>query len=421
VSASPWLIELHRQWHGARGNKLSAGARPFSRKWEDLLDDAGLKSAAERNAARAEAETLGKEGHLVLRHHKYRKHILESISLPPASEPWLLSLVDEKSARDQQSQAVSLVLQSQADGHSRWPESWRRLCDRVLSAFEKGQNLPPFFWSKPDEFSLLLATLHGLTAREWPPNTLIRDASAALGLPSKLLEKKQPALESGLGVLFDEETSLESLGLAGSQSQVTIHGRLSLHFADGSIQHFDHLRAAFSISLSDLQRSVRVSTDAGQILSIENAKTTFRQAVAANVQGGTLLIATSYPNAATRRLLEVLPAALPHHHFGDTDVSGYAILCSLRGLGIRRVEAFQMNWSDKEDSGPLSEHDRRILPFLKKSPLMEDCLPYLATMERLNRKGDYEQEALGMPQLPHWPFWESASLLGGDAPSSSPE
>jgi len=410
VSASPWLVELHRQWHGARGKNLSAGARPFSRNWEDLLDDAGLKSAAERNAARAEAETLGKEGRLVLRHHKYRKHILESISLPPASEPWLLSLVDAKSAHDLQSQAIALVLQSRAGGHPRWPESWQSLCDRVLSGFEHGQNLPPFFWNKPDELGLLLTTLHGLTAREWPANTLIRDASAALGLPSKLLEKKQPALESGLGVLFGEEASLDSLGLAGSQSQVAIHGRLSLHFADGSIQHFEHLRAAFSLSLSDLQRSTRISTAAGQILSIENAKTTFRQAVAANVQGGTLLIATSYPNAATKRLLEILPAALPHYHFGDTDVSGYAILCSLRELGVRPVRAFQMNWSDKEDSEPLSEHDRRILPALKRSPLMEDCLPFLASMERLSRKGKYEQESLGMPQLAGWPFWKSASL-----------
>ena len=409
MSAFPWLIELHREWHGARGKKLSSGARLFSRKWEDLLDDTGLKSAAERNTARAEVETLGKEGHLRLRHHKYRKHILESISLPPASEPWLLSLVDEKSARDLQSQAVSLVLQSRADGPPRWPESWQRLCDRVLSAFQQGQNLPPFSWSKPEELGSLLTTLHGLTAREWPENTLIRDASVALGLPSKLLEKKQPALESGLGVLFDEETSLESLGLAGSQSQVTIHGRLSLHFVDGSIQKFEHLRAAFSISLSDLQRSVRVSTDAGQILSIENAKTTFRQAVAANVQGGTLLIATSFPNAATRRLLEVLPATLPHHHFGDTDVSGYAILCSLRELGIRRVEPFQMNWNDKTESEPLSEHDLRILPYLIKSPLMEDCFQFLTAMERLNRKGAYEQESRGMPQLTRWPFWTMSS------------
>lgn len=362
-------------------------------------------SAAERNTARADAEALGKEGHLLLRHHKYRKHILESISLPSASEPWLLSLVDEKSARDLHSQTVSLVLQARAGGHPRWPESWLRLCNRILSAFEQSQNLPPFFWSKPEELGSILATLHGLTAREWPSNTLIRDASAALGLSSKFLEKRQPALESGLCALFGEETTMESLGLAGSQSQATIHGRLNLHFADGSIQKFEHLQGPYTVSLSDLQRASHATTDAKQILSIENAKTTFRQAVTANVQGGTLLIATSYPNAATKRFLEVLPAALPHHHFGDTDVSGYAILCSLRKLGIRRVEPFQMNWKDRTDSEPLSEHDRRILPYLKSSPLMEDCLPFLTAIEDSDRKGDYEQEALGMPQLAHWPFW----------------
>ena len=355
--------------------------------------------------ARAEAEALRKEGHLLLRYYKGRAYSLEWIALSPASEPWLLALVGANSAQDRRSQASAHVLQSRAAGHPRWPESWQNLCDKILSAFEEGRNLAPFFWSAPEDVGWLVTILHGLTAREWPTDTLIRAASTELGVPSKLLEEKQRALESGLGALFAEDTTLESLGILGSESHATIHGRLSLHFPDGSMQHFERLRGSFTLSLSDLQRAARATTDAGQILSIENAKTTFRQAAAANVCADTLLIATSYPNAATRRLLEILPVELPHYHFGDTDASGYAILRGLRQSGRRHVEAFLMDWRDKEDSAPLSEHDRRILPSLKSSPLMQDCLSELTAMEGSNRKGLYEQESLGAPTLSAWPFW----------------
>ena len=405
MSVPAWLVELHCQWHKARGKKLAGCSGPFPRRWEDLLDAANLLSAAERNAARAEAEALGKEGRIVLLHHQYRKHNLVSISLPPSSESWLLALVGETSAHDLRGQAIARVRNSQAAAHPRWPESWQHLCDRILSAFEDGRNLPPFFWNAPEDLGWLVTALHGLTARAWPPGTLIREVSTELGFPSKLLEEKQRVLEAGLEVLFGEETTLESLGLAGSESHATVHGRLILHFPDGGIQPLDQLQGPFTLSLADLRRATHATTDAGQILSIENVKTTFRQAAAANLRGDTLLIATSYPNAATKRLLEILPADLPHHHFGDTDASGYAILRSLRELGHRPVAAFQMRWQDNNDSAPLSEHDRRLLPSLKSSPLLNDCLAFLVAMENANRKGLYEQEALGGPTLTSWPFW----------------
>lgn len=403
-----WLIEFHRQWHKARGGKLQSATRAFSRGWEDLLDAAGLRTAAERSHALHEAEAHEKQDHVRLRRHRYRKHLVEAIDLPIVSEPWLIALFEGKSAQDLRAEAMAMVACEQANVHPRWPESWQGLCRRISAAFEEGKNLAPFVWKEPGEMEWLLRTLHMLTAREWPAGTLVRDASTTLGLESKDLEKKQNLLESALSQLFDEETSLESLGLAGSRSLATVHGPLRLHFEDGTFQDFENLRGEFSVSLADLQRAILASTNADRILSIENAKTTFRQAVAANRMGETLLVATSYPNAATRRLLKLLPAEMPHHHFGDTDTSGYAILRSLRGIGRRPVARFHMHWRDAENSAPLSEHDRRLLPSLQSSPALADCRPALQAMESAGRKGRFEQEALGPPVLARWPFWEGA-------------
>lgn len=408
-AASPWLRELYRQWHANRGRKLQPGKLAFFRPWEDLLKAAGLETAAEKNCAVQEAEALEKEGHVVLVRHRYRRYLIESIALPVEAESWLLNLCGGVSARELcecATESIRLALQSP---HPRWPESWLGLCETLLSTFAEGKNLPPFFWHDPSEVSVLLEVLRGLTSREWGANTLVRDASATLGLDSKFLEKKTVSLEAALGLLFGEPTTLESLGLSLSQSHVTLHGPLTLHFPDGPDQTFAPLVGEYSISAADLIRASRASTTAGQILSIENAKTTFRQAVARNVRGDTLIVASSYPTMATRCLLELLPFAIPHYHFGDTDVSGFAILRSLRAQGLRPVRAFQMDWRDQENSLPLSEHDRRLLPGLLQSAAMKDCRPQLLAMQQAGRKGAFEQELRGSPVLFGWPFWAPES------------
>jgi hypothetical protein len=198
------------------------------------------------------------------------------------------------------------------------------------------------------------------------------------------------------------------LGILGTQSRALLHGRLCLHFPDGSTQVFEHLQGEYTLSIADLARAERASTSAARILSIENARTTFRQAAAVNT-GDTLVMATSYPNAATKRLLEILPPELPHFHFGDTDVSGYAILRALREIGPRPVLPYLMAWQDQDNSPPLNEHDRRLLPALLTSPWMSDCSESLQAMARAGRKGRFEQEAFGPPDQREWPWWSGTA------------
>lgn len=400
-----WLAEFHRQWVKVRGQSLCPPSRGFFRVWQDLLDAAGLHSAAERDHAQSEAEALAKQGHLTLKRHRYRTHNIESVTVPSGEESWLINLFGGISAQEIHSRALAVVRRHREGHHPRWPESWLQLCDTILSAFDHGKNHHPFLWNDPSELDLLLTTLQGLTAREWPPQTMVRDASTALGLNSKYLEKKRASLESALSVLFAEYTSIESLGVQGAQSHATLHGQLALYFNDGTVQNFDNLHGEIAISVTDLKRATRATTAAHRILSIENAKTTFRQAIAANRDGETLLLATSYPNTATARLLEILPLELDHYHFGDTDASGYSILRSLRARSPRFVQAFLMNWRDSEKSSRLSEHDRRILPSLIADPAMEDCRNWLREMDDAGRKGNFEQESRGSTAINKWPFW----------------
>ena len=89
-----WLAELHRQWYAARGKKLDAKSRPFSRDWPDLLAHAGLVSAEDIATAEREATKLAGTGSIVLTRNRYRRYLIERIALPLASEAWLQGLFE---------------------------------------------------------------------------------------------------------------------------------------------------------------------------------------------------------------------------------------------------------------------------------------------------------------------------------------
>ena len=405
MNAPAWLREFYRQWAANRGRNLAPNRRPFSRNWEDLLDAACLKSAADRNFAAREAEAIGTEGHLSLRRHKYRPHIIESVNLPVSEESWLVNIFGEEPASSLLERSLAIVRHAGEHVHPLLPKSWASLRERLLSAFGAGKNLAPFFWESPGKIFELLELIRALTSREWRPGTLVGQASTDLGLGSKYLEENSTRIEAALALLFGEDAPLESLGIIRGQSRAFLHGPLALHFSDGTTQRFEGLRGEISVSLADLLRAVRAETSASRILSIENARTTFAQAVSRNRDGGTLLISTSYPSQATRRLLELLPPSLPHYHYGDTDPSGYAILRSLRGATARPVYPFRMAWRDSPDSPKLGERDLQILPALIADPTMADLAADLIAMRNAGRKGKFEQELAGHPTADGWPFW----------------
>jgi hypothetical protein len=393
---SIWLATLHHCWHTARGKRVTAANRPFSMEWERLLDSAKLPSAEDRATALREAETLEKSGHIVLKRHRYRKYLIDRIFLPTESEAWLLGKFSGTRGEDLQAESLETVAVFSRRGHSRFPDEWALLCEALRMAFSAGRSVLPFRWSQPDVLGRLLEITARLSETDWPAGTWIRAASVELGLDSKALERHQRTYESALSRLFGTPVSLKSIGLAPGSSHVELHGPICLHFPEGSSHDFGGLDHVL-ISAADLERCVSISTTAEQLLSIENRKTTFPQYAAANLERRTLIAASSFPTPAFRMLLEKLPAALPHHHFGDTDPAGWYILLKLREASPRHVEAFQMKWRQASKPQPLTPYDRNLLERLLSAPLLTDVRNEIEMISNHQDRGNFEQETLGAP------------------------
>lgn len=389
-----WLTELHRQWHAARGRRIAETRRAFARDWIRLLEDAGITSAEDQATAAREAELLEKSGQLVLKRHRYRKYLIERLTLPQSSEPWLRDLFGGTSSQELLAASLEIVAEFAKRGHRRFPEEWTALCESLHSAFTAARSLRPFNWSHPETLRRLLETVGNLSEREWPVGTMIRTASVEVGLDSKGLERHQRTFESGLARLFETATPFKSLGFVSGDSHVELHGPVCLHFPDGGVHDFAGLTNVL-ISAADLARCSSISTTAERLLSIENRKTTFRQYAAANHERRTLITTTSFPSPAFRDLLEKLPSDLPHDHFGDTDPAGWHILLKLREATSRHVAAFQMNWRPAATPSPLTPYDHKLLPKLLEAPLLADVRPEIATIAEKNDRGDFEQETLG--------------------------
>jgi len=85
----PCAREFFAQWQHARGGRAEPASRPFSRGWEDLLEDARLVSATERSEAERDARTLATGGWVELRTVRYKPHLIDRISIPlPAEARW---------------------------------------------------------------------------------------------------------------------------------------------------------------------------------------------------------------------------------------------------------------------------------------------------------------------------------------------
>lgn len=400
-----WLGELYRQWMNARGNQISPRVRAFRRKWEDLLDTAGLHSAEDQKAALREAEQEESKGHIKLHRLAGRKYIVHKIELPLDSEPWLLKLFHKRRPVDALEASLLEVAEAETLKHERFPKLWKEWCRSLDVAFRSGRNRRPLYWRAPEDVASMLNLIHRLTSIEWREGALIREVSIEVGLNSKGLERQRRGVEACLGQMFGRPMPLQSLGVVLTDSRSDLAGLLTLHYANGEVQVFDKLKAVFSLSLSDLERAEYATTPASRLLTVENSKTTLRRLASANADGTTLLAACSFPTKALIRLLGLLSQNLPVFHFGDTDPAGFHILSKLRETSRRPVRPFLMEGRRSEKKCPLSEYDQAILPRLLSDPLLNDVAMDIKLMEDSGCKGDFEQETIGLPDLESWPFF----------------
>ncbi|MCW1922799.1 DUF2220 domain-containing protein [Luteolibacter arcticus] len=400
-----WLVELHRQWFAARGKRLDGKSRAFSRDWHRLLDDAGITSAEDVATAEREAGKLHDAGKIILARHRYRRHLIERLSLPVSSEAWLRDLFTTAAPEDLRQQSLAHVREASTRSHPRFPDTWREWLDSVGTAFEAGRHVRPLAWNRPGLVLQMLDLTFGLTARKWPEETLIREASVEMGHESKHLERSRRIAEACLASMFLRPTSLAALGILGSQPRIEIAGELVLHLPDGDALKIDGFKGCYHLT-TDLLRAVKATTPAKRILTVENTKTTLRRIASLNADKETLILACAYPTQGLQRLIELLPSELPIHHFGDTDPAGFQILSKLRqAIAPRPVAPFLMHRRERSEPRPLTTYDRGILPALLVDPWLEDVRTQLESISASNDKGDFEQETLGRPELREWPFY----------------
>ncbi len=98
--AWPVLNTLHNQWWAARGGRLGESQRPFSRDWDQLLEDAGLLSAEQRREAEHDARRLADAGFVVLKPVKYRPRFIARIFVPVESELRLAALFGDPTEKE---------------------------------------------------------------------------------------------------------------------------------------------------------------------------------------------------------------------------------------------------------------------------------------------------------------------------------
>lgn len=94
----PVLRALHDQWWRARGGRLGESTRPFSRDWNQLLEDAGLVSAEHRAEAERDAHQLAAAEWVRLRAPRLRPHLIERILIPVEAEAALAALFGDPTA-----------------------------------------------------------------------------------------------------------------------------------------------------------------------------------------------------------------------------------------------------------------------------------------------------------------------------------
>jgi hypothetical protein len=229
---------------------------------------------------------------------------------------------------------------------------------------------------------------------------LIRWVSSHLCGDSKRLERRQRTLEpllreAAAGRIAD----FAAHGILPMPREVRLHGPLRLcldgRWIDCSAQE------TATLSLADIEHATTIECGAGRCLRVEN-KTAFLDL--ARKRSGTLLVWTSFPNAATLTLLARLPPVLGCWHFGDTDPQGFHILHGLRrrtGLAFRSLH---MHWRDAP--GPLlTDSERALLQTLIADSRMHAEGATLEAMLAAGHKGAFEQEDLQPAPLDAWPFY----------------
>jgi Uncharacterized protein conserved in bacteria C-term(DUF2220) len=403
------LRALARRYERTQAGRTGEGERDLLLDYHQFLADAERGDGEARVIAERELEAATRKGIITLVAHRRDPRLIQQIRFSARQEDLLFAELGEPSPKERREQ---LARQFSSASHStvpiEWRESWLALCDKLQSAARSGGVIAPF---SRDDMALNKELLE-LVPRllNWRGESLIRFASSVLCRDSKRLEMLAGKLEQILrDISAGTICSLESLGILANPRFVLVYGPLQLVIGNDLLD-LSCLRGPFRLAGADIINAAHIRTAATRCLTIEN-ETTFHEL--ASLRSGELLVQTSFPGSATLALLTRLPSTIEFWHFGDTDPEGFEILRDLRERTGRAFRALHMRFRQNKDTPALSQEERAKIERLLASPKMETEQTELSQMLRAGHKGDFEQEIMGKPDMPIWPFYSDDIRLFG--------
>jgi hypothetical protein len=370
---------------------------------EELLTEAGAAAGPLRPTACEELELAERAGWLRIERDPRDPALLRRVRFFPGKADELHALLGVASPAEQRESLAAIFEGAMSapvpPSHA---EAWRTFCRELATAARRGDSVQPFGRHDPRETAVLLEVLPKLLA--WRGESYQRFASCVLCGDSKSLERLSARIGSALHrITAGAFSTLADLGIVENPRSVMLHGPLRLEL-DGKWLDLGLLRGVARLAAIDFERASRVECSARRCVSVEN-ETTLHEL--AKLAGGDLLIGTSFLGSGTRRLLERLPDTTEFWHFGDSDPAGFAVLADLRERAGRRVASLHMSWRAAPRPIPLSAGERQTAERLLASLHLEES-EKAVLRQQLHRddKGAFEQETLGPPALPVFPYYK---------------
>jgi hypothetical protein len=387
------LADLYRK--SAAGSHGSA--RDFTCDYEQLLrlancHDGDEREKAEDDLKRAEISSGG----LLSLDRAPRSAMLLRVRLArDGGEAWLFTRIGRDSPSDKRSDLAGFFVESgKLPVPEHWRDAWTGWCAMLAGNAAANRSIQPFKRDDPEDNHDFRNTLLGVI--HWQGESLIRYASSVICGDSKKLENQETRLVSALQAIRSDTTlSLENLGILRKPRTLTFHGPLVLRIAGGTVD-FTSLPGPTRISEVNLVEADQVFTKAPLCLAVENEEV-FLEVAKQNC--GWLLVHTSFPGSAVRRLFDRLGPDLTCWHFGDSDPAGFDILRDLREKTGRDFKPVCMEFRPDPSSPRLTDDDRRTIARLLDTPMMEDIHPVLESMLNADSKGMFEQESVSLDRI----------------------
>lgn len=376
------LAELHR--------KSPVRQRDFMIDYEKFLRLAGAADGDARELAEKELRLAESESDGAFKIDRAKKSkIPERIRIAlDGGEEWLFSKTGAvPPTEEREKMGAFFEGSSRIPISEKWQSSWRDWCWALAEKSRKGSAIQPFTNANRED---LMQALIGVL--NWHGESLIRYASARICGDSKRLQSLEERLLAALLEITGEE-SLEAFGILHKPRSVIFHGPLVLEIGD---QIIDFSRLPGSVTLSETNLIAgAVSTTASLCLTVEN-EDVFMELAKRN--SGILLIQTSFPGSAVRRLIRALPE-MRFQHFGDSDPAGFDILRDLREKTGRNFLPILMDHRPSKEVVPFSKQETETLRRLISNPLIEDLREILVSILESGDKGCFEQESIPVEKV----------------------